>query len=121
MNMGSVAQQIVREKKLLGSKCERCQYVSYPAMGVCPKCGPRYAEQVKPTELPTMGAVVTWAKLQVAPKGFPSPLLHCVLDLGNVKLLGTVQGTEEIRIGEKMVITEDPSGRFPFVFSRPTS
>jgi hypothetical protein len=44
---------------------------------------------------------------KVETKGFPSPLLHCVLDLGNVKLLGTVQGTEEIRIGEKMVITED--------------
>lgn len=68
-----------------------------------------------------MGTVVTWAKLQVAPKGFPSPLLHCVLDLGNVKLLGTVQGTVEIIIGEKLVVVEDTTGRFPFVFSRPAS
>lgn len=114
--MGSVAEQVVHEKKLQGSKCDICGYVCFPATSVCPKCGPANAERVKLTELPSKGAVITWAKLRVAPKGFPSPLLHCVLDLGIVKILGTVQGTEEIQIGEKMVVAEDPSGRFPYVF-----
>ena len=119
--MGSVAEQMVPEKKLQGSKCDRCGYVCFPAISVCPKCGPGYVEQVKLTELPTTGTVITWTKLRVAPKSFPSPLLHCILDLGIVKILGTVQGTEEIRLGDKMVITEDTSGRFPYVFCRPTS
>ena len=119
--MGSVAEQMIRERKLQGSKCDRCGYVGFPAISVCPKCGPGYLDHVKLTELPTTGAVVTWTKLRVAPKGFPSPLLHCVLDLGIVKILGTVQGTEEIRLGEKMVIMEDTSGRFPYVFCRPKS
>ena len=119
--MGSVAEQMVHEKKLQGSKCDRCGYVCFPAISVCPKCGPGYVEQVKLTELPTTGTVITWTKLRVAPKSFPSPLLHCILDLGIVKILGTVQGTEEIRLREKMAIMEDTSGRFPYVFCRPKS
>jgi uncharacterized OB-fold protein len=116
--MRSVDTQTIHEKKLLGSKCSRCGDVSFPAMSVCPKCGPGFAEHVTPTELPSIGTVVTWTKLQVAPKGFPSPLLHCVLDLGSVKVVGTVPETSEARIGEKMMIIEDASGRFPYVFSR---
>lgn len=119
--MGSVVQQITREKKLQGSKCKRCGYVGFPPIRACPQCGPKYVEQVKPMVLPTVGTVVIWTKLQVAPKGFPSPLLHCVLDLGNVKLLGTVWGVEKIQVGEKLMIVEDVSGKFPFIFSRPTS
>lgn len=117
--MGSVAEQIVHEKKLQGSKCDRCDYICFPAISVCPKCGPAYVGQVTLTELPTTGTVVTWTKLRVAPKGFPSPLLHCVLDLGSVRILGTAQGTETIQIGDKMVVAEDTSGRFPYVFCRP--
>jgi uncharacterized OB-fold protein len=117
--MGSVAEQLVREKKLQGSKCDRCGHVAFPAIRICPKCGPGHSEHVKLTELPTTGRVVTWAKLRIAPKGFPSPLLHCILDLGIVKILGTVQETERIQIGEKLVIVEDPSSRFPYVFCPP--
>jgi uncharacterized OB-fold protein len=119
--MASVTKQMIHEKKLQGSKCDKCGYVSFPAMKVCAKCGPTYAERVKPIEIPTFGTVVTWAGLRVAPRGFPSPLLHCVLDLGSVKILGTVQGTPGIRIGDKLVTADDPSGRFPFVFFPRTS
>jgi uncharacterized OB-fold protein len=108
----------IREKRLFGSKCGRCGYVSFPAMTICPRCGPMYVKEVKPTELPLMGAAITWTKLQVAPKGFPSPLTHCVVDLGGVKVIGTVQGSLEVQGGEILEVVEDPSGRFPFVFSR---
>ena len=117
--MGFVAQQIAREKKLQGSKCERCGYVDFPPIRACPQCGPAYTQEVKPIELPTVGTVITWTKLQVAPKGFPSPLFHCVIDVGNVKLLGTVQGVESLQVGEKLMIVEDVSGKFPFIFCRP--
>ena len=119
--MGSVVDQIIHEKKLQGSKCARCSYVCFPAISVCPKCGPAFVEHVRLAELPSKGTVITWTQLRVAPKGFPSPLLHCVLDLGIVKILGTVQRTDEVRIGEKMVIVEDASGRFPYVFCPSTS
>jgi uncharacterized OB-fold protein len=116
--MTSVVQQETGEKRLYGSRCSRCGYVSFPAMTVCPKCGPAYSKEVKPIELPSVGTVITWTKLQVAPKGFPSPLVHCIVDLGMVNIIGTVQGTSEIRSGEKMAIVKDPTGKFPFIFSR---
>ncbi len=100
--MVSVVQQETREKRLCGSRCGRCGYVSFPAMTVCPKCGPTYSSEVKRLELPSVGTAVTWTKLQVAPKIIPSPLVHCIVDLGGVKIIGTVQGTSEIRSGEKM-------------------
>ena len=117
--MASVVQQETREKRLIGSRCDRCGSVSFPAMTVCRKCGPTYSKQVKPVELPSIGTVITWTKLQVAPKGFPSPLVHSVIDVGGVKIIGTVQGAPEIQCGEKLVIVEDPSRRFPFALSRP--
>lgn len=116
--MAAMAKQLAREKSLQASKCQRCESVSYPALSVCPKCGPTYAKEICLTVLPTTGTVVTWTRLQVAPKGFPSPLLHCVLDLGSVKILGTVQGNHAIQIGDRLMIVEDPTGQFPFVFRR---
>jgi uncharacterized OB-fold protein len=80
-----------------------------------------HSEKVKAHELPSEGTVTTWTKLHVAPKGFPLPLLHCVLDLGGVKILGTVQGNHVIQIGDRLMIVEDPTGQFPFVFKRPTT
>ena len=117
--MAVMAEQLAREKRLQGSKCERCGSVSFPALSVCPNCGPAYAKEVFSTELPTMGTVVTWTRLQVAPKGFPSPLLHCVLDVGAVKILGTVQGASSIENGDRLLIAEDQNGKFPFIFCRP--
>jgi len=110
---------MVREKRLLASKCERCGNVSYPALVgalvVCPTCGPTFAKDVHSSELPTTGIVVTWTQLTVAPKGFRSPLIHCVLDVGTTKLFATVQGTSSIQEGDTLTIAEDPSGRFPFI------
>jgi uncharacterized OB-fold protein len=110
----SIAQQQLVKKRLYGSKCGRCGYIAFPSMAVCPKCGPTHSEEVKAHELPS--EVVTWTELHVAPKGFPSPLVHCVLDLGGVKILGTVQGNHTVRFGDRLMIVEDPSGQFPFVF-----
>lgn len=115
--MTSVVQQETHEKKIFGSRCGQCGYVSFPAMTVCAKCRPTYSKEVKPLELPSVGTVVTWTKLQVAPKGFPSPLVHCVVELGGVKIIGTLQGASETKSDEKIVIVEDPTGRFPFIFS----
>ena len=86
---------------------------------MCRKCGPTYSKEDKPVELPSIGTAFTWTKLQVAPKGFPSPLVHSVIDVGGVKMIGTVQGAPEIQSGEKLVILEDTSRRFPFALSRP--
>src|SRR5271157_5598348 len=118
--MASMIEQVAREKKLKGSKCTLCGTVNFPPLRICGKCGPRHAAETQSIELPTIGEVVTWTKLRVAPMGFPSPLIQCVLDLGIVKILGTVQGVAELENGVKLVTSEDPSGRFPFVLRRPT-
>jgi uncharacterized OB-fold protein len=113
--MTSVTQQEAKARKLPGSKCYRCGYVNFPATVVCPRCGPGHSEEVKPLELPEVGTVITWTTLQVAPKGFPSPIVHCVADLGEVKIVGTLQGSTEIRTGVKIGVCEDTMERFPFV------
>jgi len=118
--MAAMAEQMAKEKKLQASKCGRCGTVSFPALVVCPSCGPAHADEVHLIELPTTGKVVTWTELHLAPKGFPSPLLQCVLDVGAVKILGTVQGPGGIRNGDILVIAEDPNGKFPFIFYRPS-
>lgn len=112
--MSATSLQVGPERRLQGSKCSRCGNVSFPAMTVCPKCGPTHASEVKLVELPSAGSVVTWTKLQVTPTGFPSPLLLCVVDLGEVKVLGSVQGASEVRAGDKVRIVEDPAGKLPF-------
>ena len=116
--MAAMAEQMAKEKKLQGSKCGRCGAVTFPALVVCPNCGPAYAGEVHSTELPTTGKVITWTILHLAPKGFPSPLLQCVLDVGAVRILGTVLASEGIQNGEILMIAEDPNGKFPFVFCR---
>ena len=117
--MAAMIEQVTREKKLKGSKCKLCGTVNFPPVPVCGKCGPRHAAEMQPLELPTIGQVVTWTNLRVAPKGFPSPLTQCVLDLGVAKIFGTVQGSFELVNGMKLMTTEDPSGRFPFILCRP--
>ena len=119
--MATVAQQETGEKRLRGSRCDLCGRIAFPPMAVCPGCGPTHSGAVRQVELPSRGTVVTWTVLHVAPKGFPSPLLHCVLDLGGMKILGTLQGSPEIQSGEVLSIVEDPTERFPFVFTRLTA
>jgi uncharacterized OB-fold protein len=119
--MATVAQQEMHGKKLHGSRCFRCGNVSFPAKAICPKCGPFHSAEVKPFELPEQGTVVTWTQLKVAPKGFPSPLAHCVLDLGCVKIIGTIQGRPETRKDEKLMIVEDQSAIFPYAFAHPST
>ena len=115
--MVSVVQQEIREKKLTGSKCGRCGDISYPPLSVCPKCGPAYSSEVKPFELPTEGIAVACTRLQVAPKGFPSPLTHCIVDLGVVKIVGTMEEPVDISSGEKVIIAQDSSARFPYIIT----
>jgi uncharacterized OB-fold protein len=119
--MATVVQQEVHGKKLYGSKCFRCGYVSFPAQAICPRCGPFRSTEVKTFELPERGTVVTWTQLKVAPKGFPSPLSHCVLDLGCVKIVGTIQGCPDTRKDEKLIIVEDQSAKFPYAFAHPVT
>ena len=118
--MAAMVEQVTREKKLKGSKCGRCGTVNFPAVRVCAKCGPEHALEMQVFELPTIGRAITWTKLRVAPKGFPSPLIECVVDMGVVKILGTVQGISELANGMKLMTSEDPSGRFPFILSQPS-
>jgi uncharacterized OB-fold protein len=115
-----MVEQVAREKKLKGSKCKVCGTVNFPTVLVCGRCGPQAASEMQPFELPSVGQVVTWTKLRVAPKGFPSPLVQCVLDLRVVKILGTVHGASEVQNGIRLMTSEDPTGQFPFILCPPS-
>lgn len=115
--MTEVTPQMLHERKLRASKCNRCGEISYPARLVCPKCGPTLTDKVAQIELSSQGTVVMWTKLRVTPTGFPSPLTICVVDIDGVKILGTALPDTRIQDKCKVRIVEDPSGKFPFQFA----
>jgi len=56
---------------LIGSKCKKCDYVSFPKRMVCPACVTNGS--MVDIELSTRGKIDTFSILYVAPPGFPVP------------------------------------------------
>jgi uncharacterized OB-fold protein len=56
--------------RLIGSRCARCQTVSFPRQLSCPKCT---SEDVHAHELATAGTLWTWTIQCFAPKSPPYP------------------------------------------------
>jgi len=115
--MAEIIPQILPERKLRASKCNRCGEINYPARLVCPKCGPNLTSEIVPVELSSQGTVVMWTQLKVTPTGFPSPLTICVVDIDGVKILGTARADSRIQGRCRVRIVEDASGKFPFQFA----
>jgi uncharacterized OB-fold protein len=73
----AVAQRVVAEglfdwpsdtPRLIGSKCQVCELVAFPAYPNCPKCG---SLDVAETRLSTRGRLWTWTRQRFQPKNPP--------------------------------------------------
>ena len=70
----------LKQGRLTTTKCKDCGFVAYPPRVICPEC---YSENLEYIDLPTKGKVIVFSEeVKGVPLGFPSPLIHAVIDLG---------------------------------------
>jgi uncharacterized OB-fold protein len=82
-------QDALREHQLLGQTCTQCGHVMGLPRGACDHCGSR---NLSTKELPTTGKVYSESKVHVAPEGFKGGYRLALVDLGDARLLGRVEG-----------------------------
>ena len=99
--------------RLLGSRCQQCQCVEFPARSSCLACG---SDAVVVEELPDRGALWTWTVQRFMPKspydGGESPGTFQPYGVGYVELPGAVRvegrltesDPEKLRIGMEMEV-----------------
>ncbi len=107
--------------RLLGSRCERCQTVTFPRQGSCPRCT---SLDVREWPLATRGTLWTWTIQCFAPKG--SADVFEPYGVGYVELPGEVRvearltesDPERLRIGMPMELTaiELAGGKLTYAF-----
>ncbi|WP_236791873.1 Zn-ribbon domain-containing OB-fold protein [Amycolatopsis sp. GM8] len=86
--------------RLLGSRCDRCATVSFPAREFCPGC--RAVDAIAETELSPAGSVYSFTVVRQAPPGIAVPYVLAYVDLPEgVRVLAQVSGVapEEVTIG----------------------
>ena len=64
---------------LLGSQCQACKCIQFPAMTVCPKCGP--GNLVKKHQLSRTGLLYAFTALHQSKPVFPTPYFMGYVDL----------------------------------------
>ncbi|MGW4587830.1 Zn-ribbon domain-containing OB-fold protein [Amycolatopsis thermoflava] len=86
--------------RLLGSRCDRCATVSFPAREFCPGC--RAVEGIRETELSPAGTVYSFTVVRQAPPGVEVPYVLAYIDLPEgVRVLAQISGVapEDVAIG----------------------
>lgn len=96
-----------RYYRLIGSKCVKCGAEFFPPVYRCRKCG---SNEVKDSEMPKTGKIVTYTVLHEPMPGFeaqaPFPLALVKLDNGATVLTQIVDSPEEaVRTGAKVRAT----------------
>ena len=91
---------------LIGTTCLKCDSVFFPPRPTCPVCG--RVGKIKQTKLSGLGGVVSFTKINTAPKGFEA---HTPYFIGVIKLDEGPTVTAQIitdvppEIGKKVVPT----------------
>jgi len=105
------------QPQLVGSRCDACEHVTFPAQDSCPKCG---ATKVTTTPLSRTGTLWTWTRQRFQPKNPPyagreAPnefqpygVGYIELPEGRIEARLTVGVDEELRIGMPMELTVVP-------------
>jgi uncharacterized OB-fold protein len=78
---------------LLGVQCDSCGHVSTTPKRLCPSCSSRELEGI---ELPARGTVYSETKINVPPEGFDGRYQVAVVDLGDARILGRIDGSIDI-------------------------
>ncbi len=95
----------LKEGRILGQRCPRCQNVIVPARGACARCGVATKEEV---ELPDRGTVTTFCVVHIpVPGSAVKPPFVCATikldgaDIGLFHLLGEIP-PDEVRPGMRV-------------------
>ncbi|MGO3146754.1 MAG: Zn-ribbon domain-containing OB-fold protein [Leucobacter sp.] len=77
---------------LLGTRCDHCDRMFYPARAFCPTC---WADDLPGQRLPEQGTIATWTVVRMGKK-FPTPYALGYADFeGDVRVLGRIANWEE--------------------------
>jgi uncharacterized OB-fold protein len=83
----------IRDGTLLGCRCSACGNVAATPKSACPNCSDRTLETI---ELPRTGTVHSETTIEVTPIGAADGYQVVVVDLGEARVLGRIDGSAEI-------------------------
>jgi uncharacterized OB-fold protein len=81
---------------LVGLECRFCGHVTATPKRACIECGDRNLDV---HHLPDTGTVHSETTVTVPPVGFKGPYQVAVIDLGEAKVMGRIEGEEYVEIG----------------------
>jgi uncharacterized OB-fold protein len=98
--------KFVKEKKLMGAQCNKCGQIILPPRPMCPKC---LSKDLKWTESPLKGKLLTYTVIHVSPQQFQSiaPYAVGIVELENgAHLPGMIKGipTDQIKVGMSLTV-----------------
>jgi uncharacterized OB-fold protein len=105
------------QPRLVGSRCDACEHVSFPAQDSCQRCG---ATKVTTTPLSSTGTLWTWTRQRFQPKNPPYAgrepasefepygVGYIELPEGRIEARLAVGIDDELRIGMPMELTVVP-------------
>lgn len=93
--------EAVRDGVLLGQKCGECGHTTAAPKAACPYCGNR---DIVITRLPTEGEVYSETTIKVPPESFEGEYQIVIVDVGDARVLGRVDGG--IEIGDTVELTD---------------
>ncbi len=72
--------QFLKDGRIMGSKCKKCGYTTFPPRSDCPKC---LSDEFEFIEFSGEGTVMTYTRIDAAPAGFDdeAPFIQGVVDL----------------------------------------
>lgn len=97
----------LRDGALLGLACSDCDRVYGTPVSVCDSCGSRDLETV---QFPTTGDVYTETTVHVPPVAFDGPYQVGLVEIGEARVMGRLQGDVEIGDAVELIDVIDHDG-----------
>ncbi|MFB6185882.1 MAG: Zn-ribbon domain-containing OB-fold protein [Halobacteriaceae archaeon] len=86
---------------LVGQECQECGFTTGTPKQACVECSSRDLQTIT---LPTTGTVHSETTINISPSGFDHSYQVGVIDLGEARVLGRING--EVSIGDEVSFTE---------------
>jgi len=98
--------KFVKEKRLMAARCNKCGQIILPPRPMCPKC---LSKDLKWTESPLKGKLLTYTVIHVSPQQFQTvaPYAVGIVELENgAHLPGMIKGisTDQIKVGMNLTV-----------------
>ena len=108
----------IKERKLMGAKCNKCGELLVPPKPMCPEC---FSKDLSWKELPKNGKLLTYTIIHVSPKQFQAltPYAVGIVELEEgAQLPGTIKGIalDKVKVGMDLTVdfdTEQATDEWP--------